>query len=101
MTPHHFEVTQLAFEMAADSIMRKGNFNAEVAISSLRIFKDVAEHEELAEAAKTVLDALDDLMPLVSEGRRSRAWQEQKLVVQDAFSNLDVIYEKRCDKGQL
>ncbi|MHA6645561.1 hypothetical protein [Mesorhizobium sp. A623] len=95
MTPQHFEIMQIAFEMASDSIMGKGNFHAEFATNSMRILLDAAAHEEVVEAAQAVLDALDDLKPLVHEGRRSRAWQDQKLFVQDAFSRFDGIYEKR------
>lgn len=94
MTADQSETTHLAFLMASSSIMSKGNFNSEVALNSLRIFQNTSEDENLSGAAEIVLEALANLVGLGVEDRRSRAWQDQKLIVQDAFRKLYACYSK-------
>lgn len=93
MTPK-WEILQLAYELTSQAIIKPNNFNPELAIYSLRIFIGVAVRKPEIEAAQTVLDELDGLGPLARADRRSRVWQDHKLRVQDAFSQLARVYDE-------
>lgn len=80
-----WEILQIAFNLASGAIMKPNNFNSELATYGLQIFVGVAAREQEIGAAQVVLDALDKLSPISQEDRRSRIWQDHKLLVQEAF----------------
>ncbi len=91
-----FEILRLAFQLATDTIMRAGSFNAKIAAASLRIFIRASRKGNEISAARGVLPALDHLSALSRTDHRSRIWQERKLSVQEAFGVLEDVYDQNA-----
>ncbi|SFU21698.1 hypothetical protein [Mesorhizobium sp. YR577] len=91
-----FEILQLAFQLAMDSLMKARSFNPDIAAASLLIFIRASRQNDEISAAQGVLTALDHLSALSREDHRSRIWQERKLSVQEAFEVLEDVYDRNA-----